>query len=125
MQVSETFIARFWAKVNVRGPDECWPWIGNTNKKGYGTIQASGRGSSKLYVHKVAVALSGTIVPTGKIVHHTCGMRTCVNRRHLEVTTYSYNNRGENHHLADKLWGGEPLELDLSVKENSGGDRGA
>src|SRR5690348_12958479 len=27
---------RFWAKVERRGYDECWPWKASTNAKGYG-----------------------------------------------------------------------------------------
>ncbi len=34
--ISESTLARFWAKVDVRGPDECWPWRGATDPKGYG-----------------------------------------------------------------------------------------
>lgn len=124
VEVSATFRERFWSKVNVRGENECWPWIGGVNKKGYGTIGPGGRGLSNLYVHQVAVALLGIVIPAGKMVHHNCGMRTCVNPRHLEVTTYSHNNRGENQNLADKLWGGEPLELSLLEKEISGRSRG-
>ena len=120
VEVSATFRKRFWAKVDVRGEDECWPWTGAVNGYGYGTIQAAGRGSPVLYAHQVVVVLDGTIIPARKIVHHNCGMRLCMNRKHLEIATYSHNNRGENRGIAEKLWGGEPLELDLSEKVNSG-----
>jgi len=113
MNVSETFTTRFWSKVDKRGPDECWPWLGAVNKKGYGTIRSAGRGSPILYAHQVAVVLDGTVIPAGMMVHHNCGMRLCMNRKHLEVTTYSYNNRDENRNIAERMWGGEPLELDL------------
>lgn len=124
VEVSLTFRKRFWAKVDVRGENECWPWTGAKNKKGYGTIHAAGRGSPTLYVHQVAVVLDGTVIPVGKMVHHNCGMRLCVNRKHLEIATYSHNNRGENRGIAERLWGGEPLELGLLEKVNSGGEQG-
>ena len=124
VEVSSTFKERFWDKVDVRGSDEHWPWTGGVNKKGYGTFCAGARGMPTLYAHRVAFVLQKGKVPAGKIVHHNCGMRTCMNGKHLEPATYSYNNRGENRGIADKLWGGEPLELDLLEKENSGGVQG-
>src|SRR5574337_584477 len=27
---------KFWALVDKRGPDECWPWLGNRTSGGYG-----------------------------------------------------------------------------------------
>ncbi|HEX3958080.1 MAG TPA: hypothetical protein VHZ03_15810 [Trebonia sp.] len=35
--------ARFWSKVDRRGPDECWPWTGSTDGNGYGIFSAGGR----------------------------------------------------------------------------------
>ena len=29
---------RFWEKVDVHGPDECWPWKAS-NVKGYGQLR--------------------------------------------------------------------------------------
>lgn len=36
--MSGTFLDRFWSKVDVRGPDDCWEWRGARNLKGYGTM---------------------------------------------------------------------------------------
>lgn len=124
MKVSDTFVTRFWSKVNVRREDECWLWKGAVNNKGYGTIRSYGERGPVLYVHRVAVALQGFVIRAGKMVHHTCGNRRCVNPKHLEVVTFSVNNRGENRGNGEVLHGGEPLELDLSEKVNSGERRG-
>jgi hypothetical protein len=30
---------RFWSHVDVRGPDDCWPWTGCINSRGYGIVR--------------------------------------------------------------------------------------
>lgn len=37
--MDERAIARFWSKVDVRGPDECWPWLAGTDRAGYGKLK--------------------------------------------------------------------------------------
>ena len=29
----------FWSQVDVRGENECWVWLGSTNRVGYGYIE--------------------------------------------------------------------------------------
>jgi hypothetical protein len=38
-----TFEERFWAKADVRGPDQCWPWVARRDGDGYGSVQKDGR----------------------------------------------------------------------------------
>ena len=48
---------RFWAKVEVREPSECWPWTAKSKHKfGYGIMSASTARST--YSHWVAWALN-------------------------------------------------------------------
>ena len=35
--------ARFWAKVDVCGPDECWPWMAGLSGNGYGRFKLDGK----------------------------------------------------------------------------------
>lgn len=44
---------RFWEKVDRRGPDECWPFLGSIDGRGYGSIGANG-GKPLRRAHRVA-----------------------------------------------------------------------
>ncbi len=81
---------RFWAKVDRRGPDDCWPWTGALTV-GYGTIAAGGGRGRTLYAHRISYELASGEIPTGMQVDHLCRNPRCVNPRHLEVVTQREN----------------------------------
>lgn len=70
---------RFWTKVDVRGPDECWKWLACRRRKseGYG---AFGRNQ---VAHRVAWELTNGVIPDGMLVLHRCDNPPCVNPAHL------------------------------------------
>lgn len=98
---------RFWPKVDVRGPDECWPWLAS-KVAGYGRILAGPRlGGARIWpAHRVSFALAhgaSALVPDLEIDHacHTsdpscvrgagCPHRACVNPAHLQQVTHEEN----------------------------------
>ena len=105
-----------WSKVDVREPDECWPWKGYLTKSGYGRTWIN---DVAYYAHRVIYNLAkpGEIelrAPANKKAHgflmHTCDNRICCNPAHLRVADIKTNNedcvrkgrrilpRGEDHH---------------------------
>lgn len=81
---------KFWARVDKRGPDECWPWIGgHDNGDGYGRAYD---GKRTRQAHDIAWELStGKKLRRGRLVRHTCDNPPCCNPRHLLEGTHRDN----------------------------------
>lgn len=72
---------RFWAKVDKRGPDECWPWLG-ARSKGYGNIKWNG--VSGIRATHASLELAGRPRPNPDLIAcHSCDNPPCVNPAHL------------------------------------------
>jgi hypothetical protein len=113
---------RYWSKIDVRGPDDCWPWTGTCRAfPGHPELQGYGlfwdgtqypNGSTRMvsahvwgYKHRVGP------IPIGIQVCHACDFRPCQNNRHWWLGTQGDNmrdavakgrlrqpdNSGENH----------------------------
>ena len=86
---------RFFSKVNVAGPDDCWMWEGalQGNKK-YGRFYYQGRSQG---AHRVSYLLEYGSIPEGlEIDHFMCFNTLCVNPKHLQTATRKQNTENRS-----------------------------
>lgn len=74
----------FWSLVSKGSPESCWPWLGTTQKGGYGTF----RGTT---AHRYAFREAGGILKRGFVVMHECDNPSCCNPKHLKLGTQKDN----------------------------------
>ena len=85
--LEKTAEQRFWEKVNVGDPSECWPWQA-AMRGDYGFFNLE---NTTIGAHKFSYILSHGEVPSGLVVDHKCRNPRCVNPSHLQAVTLSEN----------------------------------
>ena len=105
--MDDKLIARFWSKVDKRGADECWPWLGTRDKDGYGNTYVRGRTTRS---HRIAWEFANGPIPKDAHILHRCDNPPCCNAAHLfdgtavanveDMVAKRRQARGERQHLA-------------------------
>ena len=86
MDINDSIIARFWAKVDKSG--ECWVWTAYCDANGYGHLSV---GTKMPRAHRVSWTIHNGPIPEGICVLHTCDNPPCVRPDHLWL-----GSRGDN-----------------------------
>lgn len=85
-------IKKFWSRVNIKGPDECWPWIGPGVYDNHGQPAAvTSLGSVSAKIARWAYALTKGGLQPGFVVMHECDNPLCCNPDHLIQATQGEN----------------------------------
>ncbi len=90
--------------------DECLMWPHYCNDRGYPITTYAATTHVERYAHRAVLIATVGPCPDGMEAAHSCGVRSCVNPRHLRWATSSENNydrsshgtmpRGHRHHWA-------------------------
>lgn len=107
--LSESLLRRLWAKIEVRGADECWPFTGYL-LKGYGRIGLGRRDEGVAYAHRLVAEIAHGEGAPGAEARHLCGNAVCCNPAHLawgdqsanesDKVAHGTSNRGARHGMA-------------------------
>lgn len=88
-----SIVERFWSKVDIRGPGECWPWTGKPSPDGYGRFGVGRVGSRNIILNAQVFAL---ILTTGEDQAGRYGLHTCDNRPCCNPADLYWGNHLDN-----------------------------
>ena len=94
----------FWPKVEVKGEEECWIWLGYPDRQKYGHLMLDGEEGNRLPCRapRIAFWLANGYLPK-TVEHSVCLINSCCNPNHMTAGGAITNNRAND---KSKLKGG-------------------
>jgi hypothetical protein len=94
MQLKPKDIERFWAKVERRGPDDCWLWLGGKSTCNTQYTPMTYGAFRQMRAHRVAWQIANGREPLPfHVICHRCDVPLCCNPAHLFEGTRADNQR--------------------------------
>jgi hypothetical protein len=88
---------RFWSYVDIRGDDECWPWLGSLNiKSNYGQFGLNSE-LRAVRASRLAFRLFYGGDPYPCDICHRCDNRQCCNPHHFFLGAMRVTNNADRH----------------------------
>jgi hypothetical protein len=82
---------RFWSKVDMRAPDECWEWQASLHTSGYGRFKLADQWC--VMANRMALVIHTGEDRLDRMALHTCDNPRCCNPHHLYWGTHTDNMR--------------------------------
>lgn len=98
-KIGELRRMRFWSKVDIGAPKDCWEWQASLHTSGYGRFKIASY--TTMMANRVALVIHTGEEHLDKFALHTCDNPKCCNPHHLYWGTHSQNmqdmvRRGRN-----------------------------
>jgi hypothetical protein len=124
-------IEYFWSRMDRSGgPTACWPWLGSTDRDGYGVVKFDRK---QYRTHRIAYFLTFGEIPLELTLDHVrdrgCTLKSCGNPYHLEPVPAGENTlRGDavsaiNRRKTHCIRGHELSGDNLGVRHNKWGTK--
>lgn len=84
---------RLLERIDQRGPDECWPWLGSVGTWGYGCFWMDGK---TINASRAAYILLIGPIADDQVACHSCDNPICCNPKHLWAGSQGDNVRDCN-----------------------------
>ena len=88
IKTKEELKRRFWSKVEIKNPSECWPWKRARTIRGYGSFCLN---SKNLNAQRALWIIEFGPIADGLCVCHKCDNPPCCNPDHLFLGTDADN----------------------------------
>lgn len=85
---------RFWSKVDIGAPDQCWEWQASLHTSGYGRFKLADQWC--VVANRMALVIHTGEDRLDRMALHTCDNRRCCSPHHLYWGTHTENMRDKS-----------------------------